>query len=473
MKKSFVILILINLSLTLYAATLNIGVALALDSEDNLNLLNNDKASTLVENLYNFDLEDIDTTNFNYIYKLCTTYLTTMDLDSYFIELKNEILEETSEEELFENHSKYLQTYSQAPNDFNLEKINESKEKLPSRDEINNETESNDIKLSFKELDRGALISLLVENHNEAIIKNIFNKEEIDGLLLISFPKINNVKTLKIEYVDKLKKETIFDKVLATQFVNDLSDQLLLSFVNYFNPSYSILSITKDNNVQNIKEITNTTKKKLDLVEDENYNSVYLRESDLQNLNTNSEFFIAKKGVHYFVVSNSLKSKIVKINLEEGINTLALTLEQDIIENINLFSNVGNVSFSLNGIPLENGSALFLKNKSLPFYIEAKKEGFDTLTIQNFSSLEDIDFTLKPLWMSESKIIDKEQENFYSSLFSFIMLTFGSLTIDNINTALDNDTIEPVLDILSTSVVSISSINIIYKLISYLKIATT
>lgn len=467
MKKGFVLLILINLSFTIYASTFDIGVALAIDSKDNLNLLNNDKAATLVENIYTYKAEDIDVSNFDFIYEICTTYLTSMNLTTYFTDKKKQILEDTSEKELYETHSKAIESYSQSPTSDNLEKIEETKSILSSPQELD------DLKLGFKKLKKGALISLLVENHNEYIIKNILNKEEIDGLILISFPKINNIKTLKIEYTDSSKKEIIFDKVLSTQFLNNLSADILLSFINYFNPSYSLLNINKNENVQSIQEITNTTKDKLNLEDEENYNSVYLRESDLQKINTNNEYLISEKGIHYFLVSNSLNSKIVKINLESGINILDVALEQPIVDNINLLSNVGNVFFYLNGTPLENGSAISLNNQSLPFYIEAKKEGFDSITLQNFSDLENISFTLKPTWMKESKIVDKEQEEFYSSLFSFIMLTFGSLTINNINDALNNETIEPVLDILSPSVVSISSINIIYKLISYLKLATT
>ena len=116
---------------------------------------------------------------------------------------------------------------------------------------------------------------------------------------------------------------------------------------------------------------------------------------------------------------------------------------------------------------------LNLENQSLPFYIEVQKDNYAPLVIQNINEINSISFKLKPLWMNDSLAVDKAQDKFYSSLLSYVFINFTTLAINNINDAYGTNEIQSFLDIFSTSVLTLSSINIVYKLISYIKLATT
>jgi hypothetical protein len=117
--------------------------------------------------------------------------------------------------------------------------------------------------------------------------------------------------------------------------------------------------------------------------------------------------------------------------------------------------------------------AFNLVDEKIPFYLEATKEGFSTYTIQNLSQFDSLDIVLKPEWTIKSTAIAKSQEDFYSSLLTYVLIRLTTLSINNVNDAFGNSDIEPTLDILSTSVQSLSTINVINKLISYIKLATT
>lgn len=477
MKKGFIIFIMINLSYFIYASDFNITTSLVLNS-NNYNLIKqNDNPN--IDSINNQELENYN--DLIYLTSLCNTYLTQIKLNNYFIKIKSENDLIKNKQSLNEKLSTLISSYSQEPqNDEYIDKISKLKDeinqinlKLKNQDEIDY-SNYNDINFSFSTMNNNTVLGFLLNCENSNIISNLLTQYNSEGFLLISYDKINNLTRLKIEYLDKNKKDTIYNKIMPTQFIRDNTQEILINLINYFNNDYSLIKIINKTNSIKVQEILNTSKEKFLSEDSKNYNQVLIKESDLKTQEIDNEYIVLEKNIHFLKISDSYSSKIIKIdNLDSNFTNLDLSLDKKIIPSINLISNSGYTSFKLNGKSLNKAMTLNLENQSLPFYIEVQKDNYAPLVIQNINEINSISFKLKPLWMNDSLAVDKAQDKFYSSLLSYVFINFTTLAINNINDAYGTNEIQSFLDIFSTSVLTLSSINIVYKLISYIKLATT
>ncbi len=475
MKKGFIIFIMINLSYFIYASDFNIATSLVINS-NNYNLIKNSDNPN-IDNINNQELDNYN--DLLYITDLCNNYLSQIKLNDYFIKIKSENDLINEKELLNEKLSTLISSYSQDPqNDEYIDKINTlnieiDKLNLKNQSEIDF-SKFDDIKFTFSAMKNNPLLGFLLNSKDSNIISNLLTENKCDGFLLISFDKINDLNRVKIEYLDNNKKETIYNKIIKTQFIRDNTQEILISLINYFNSDYSLVKIKNKANSINAKEILKTSKDELIKEKEENYNFVKIKESELKTLKINNEYLILEKNIHFIKISDTYSSKIIKIdNTDSDFIILDLLLDKKIIPSINIISNSGYSSFKLNGKTINSGMSLNLENQILPFYVEVEKEDYAPLIIQNIDEIDSISFKLKPLWMNNSLAVDKAQDKFYSTLLSYVFINFTTLAINNINDAYGTNEIQSFLDIFSTSVLTLSSINIVYKLISYIKLATT
>ncbi len=477
MKKGFIIFIMINLSYFIYASDFNIATSLVINS-NNYNLIKNSDNPN-IDNINNQELDNYN--DLIYITDLCNSYLTQIKLNDYFIKIKNENDLLIAKQVLNEKLATLISSYSLEPQDKSyinkIQTINDEIAKINFTDENQNEinySKYDDIKFSFSIMKNNPVLGFLLNSKDSNIILNLFNQYNCDGFLLLSFDKINDLNRVKIEYLDKNKKEIIYDKIIKTQFIRDNTQEILISLIRYFNNDYSLVKIKNKANSLKAQEILKTSKEQLLNENEENYNLIKIKESDLKTLKIDNEYLILDKNIHFIKISDSYSSKILKLNnLNSDFIILDLLLDKKIIPSINIISNSGYSLFKLNGKTLNSGMSLNLENQVLPFYIEVEKDDFAPLVIQNINEIDSIAFKLKPLWMNDSLAIDKAQDKFYSSLLSYVFINFTTLAINNINDAYGTNEIQSFLDIFSTSVLTLSSINIVYKLISYIKLATT
>ncbi len=475
MKKGFIIFIMINLSYFIYASDFNIATSLVINS-NNYNLIKNSDNPN-IDNINNQELDNYN--DLLYITDLCNNYLSQIKLNDYFIKIKSENDLINEKELLNEKLSTLISSYSQDPqNDEYIDKINTlnieiDKLNLKNQSEIDF-SKFDDIKFTFSAMKNNPLLGFLLNSKDSNIISNLLTENKCDGFLLISFDKINDLNRVKIEYLDNNKKETIYNKIIKTQFIRDNTQEILISLINYFNSDYSLVKIKNKANSIKAKEILKTSKDELIKEKEENYNFVKIKESELKTLKIDNEYLILEKNIHFIKISDTYSSKIIKIdNTDSDFIILDLLLDKKIIPSINIISNSGYSSFKLNGKTINSGMSLNLENQILPFYVEVEKEDYAPLIIQNIDEIDSISFKLKPLWMNNSLAVDKAQDKFYSTLLSYVFINFTTLAINNINDAYGTNEIQSFLDIFSTSVLTLSSINIVYKLISYIKLATT
>ncbi len=475
MKKGFIIFIMINLSYFIYASDFNIATSLVINS-NNYNLIKNSDNPN-IDNINNQELDNYN--DLLYITDLCNNYLSQIKLNDYFIKIKSENDLINEKELLNEKLSTLISSYSQDPqNDEYIDKINTLNTEI---DKLNLKNQSeidfskfDDIKFTFSAMKNNPVLGFLLNSKDSNIISNLLTENKCDGFLLISFDKINDLNRVKIEYLDNNKKETIYNKIIKTQFIRDNTQEILISLINYFNSDYSLVKIKNKANSINAKEILKTSKDELIKEKEENYNFVKIKESELKTLKINNEYLLLEKNIHFIKISDAYSSKIIKIdNTDSDFIILDLLLDKKIIPSINIISNSGYSSFKLNGKTINSGMSLNLENQILPFYVEVEKEDYAPLIIQNIDEIDSISFKLKPLWMNNSLAVDKAQDKFYSTLLSYVFINFTTLAINNINDAYGTNEIQSFLDIFSTSVLTLSSINIVYKLISYIKLATT
>jgi hypothetical protein len=475
MKKSFVFLLLINISIFIFASDYNIATTLVLNSKEYTNILNNENASTLSSNIYESEFDETDMNNLKFITKLCNTYLNKIKLPKYYIDQKFQESKKEKARVLIDKLINYTTLYSTNLDQSNLQNIEKIKQQIidiEKNEDIELFSKTNNFNFVFSEIESNALLGLLLHNDNKLIISNILEDYSKDGLLLLTFSTINDLKRFRIEYLDTIKRDLIYDKILTTEFIREDSKEILTSLIKYFNDDYSILTLSNKSKSVQIYEIVGISKQRLEKEQENKFNSIVLRVKDLSQLDINNEYLVLENGIHYIKISNSYTTFIKKVEIVDKNNVLDIQIEAPVVSSINLISKIGLVNFKLNGIPINTASSFNLQNQQIPFYIEATKESFMPFVIQNTSDLTNIEFSLKPLWMGDNKLVAQAQSEFYSSLFTYILINFASLSINNINDAFGSNSLDPFIDVFSTSVVSLSSLNTIYKLISYIKLAT-
>ncbi|MGD1822633.1 MAG: hypothetical protein ACPKM0_07710 [Pleomorphochaeta sp.] len=472
MKKYFIICLLFFSTQLLFSATksnettFDISCALIMGSDEISEILNSGKVNDILNNSNEIKFSNYESNNMDYIYSLCETYISSLALNENFIQIKENNLNNEQQIELNKDIEKKYNSYS---TDLDVEEI-ENIDDLINTKIIESTIES--IKPKFTKIDNSYPFNLLSSSNNDKIISSLLNYYNSDAFLLISFEDISSYKQLKIEYVDKEKRDIIFNEIIINNQITKIEAKILSSFVNYFNDKYSLCNLNNIKNVTSIYDIKDISKERLEKSEENEFDNIKLRNKDLSQININNSYILLEKEIHFLQVNNNYISQIIKIDIDSDIFTIDYIGEIEDIDSLNLISQNGILDYYINGSYIDSANSVILDDVELPFYLEAKKDGFEPLLYQIEDSVDSIKFNLTPIWQSKNEVIDKAQKNFYSSLLSYVIISFTTLSINNINNAIDNNEIESTIDVFSSSIKILSTINIFNKLISYIKIAT-
>lgn len=464
MKKTLLVLIILILSSNLFANTNTFNISCVLiDDYNELNDLFNTNTVEKVLNNSSNDFTNFEQNSFNFIYDILNNNITNLLLSQYFIDIKNnEIQSNLIIEKRKQIEKKYI-NYASSLDDKELIEIEELKNKEFSFEKVNLLT------LNFIKNNNNFAISILKNSNDAQIIKTLLDSINSSAIILVSISDISDYKKIKIEYVDLNKKTLIYNKIIENNLIENQKEDILKSFINFFNNEYSILSLKDTNNIISISEIVDISKQRLEK-ELRDYSEIKIREKDIIKLDINNDYLILKKGIHFLNIESLNKNEIIKIEIDDNINNLVYKNESKSLDTLNIISNNGLLDIYLNGQYLSNKAVLNLKNIDLPFYIEATKEGFNNQIIQIDENINQLNFNLLPKWQNQS--IEQAQDEFYTSLLTYIFINFTTLTINNITDAIEFNNYDVAIDIFSTSLSVFSSINILNKLISYIKIAT-
>lgn len=469
MKKSFIIFLLLFFTSYIFASsdTYNISISLILNENDINEIKTSDKALTLLKDESNLKFSNFEINCLNSVYNLCNQYISSINLSKKFINSKIDTMKFDS----IYNQRKKIEDnyilYSTKLDPSILDKIKGLKE-----NSLIKETSINEINPKFSQIQNSLAFSILTKSNDKNIINVLLDKYDSDGFLFVSIDEISNYKKLKLEYIDKDSRQIIYNKIITNNLIKEIEEDILTSLIIFFNPEYSLCSLKDINNIISIDEIISLSKQRLDKIDNNDFSSQKVRNNDLLKLNINNDYIILKKGVHYLLIKDMTNSKIEKINIENNIYKLKLNGEKKINESLNIISENGMVDLYLNGRYIDNTTSLNLKNIDLPFYIEAMKNSYNTEIIQYNKSLDKLSLDLKPAWQTQTSTINIAQDEFYSSLLSYILIHFTTLSINTINDSINNIELEESLEVFSKSISVFSSINIINKLISYIKIAS-
>lgn len=145
------------------------------------------------------------------------------------------------------------------------------------------------------------------------------------------------------------------------------------------------------------------------------------------------------------------------------------TLERLSIPTLSLLSRTGTVSWSIDGVSGENGSLLSMENAELPMLVQAKKQGFSTLTKQIGGSDEIINFRLIPSWADDAELRKEKQKSFYASFVSLIVATGLTLAYPTLYNVYGNGNVfSETLRTVGTGAIATTGILLLGRMMDYI-----
>ncbi len=462
MKKIFIYILLLFVSFNIFAQSNTFDFSLVLSpNSSEINSINNlNKDTEIINIIEDFNYSNFETNIFNYISNLLNKYFLEIPLNPNLKKIK---IEKLKKENIKNNNLKNESILNSYSNTLNLEELNDIDD--IKTDDVNIE----EIFPTFKKNNATLLNSLLLQSEDKIIIQSILDNLVCDAIFLISIDKISTYNKLKIEYITNNERYILYNKIIIDNLINNLEEDLLLTFLNFFNDNYSTINTRNTHNILSLSSIENISKERLEKTD--NYDNVKIRENDIIKLNEINNYVFLKKGVHFLQIKSIDKTKIIKIDLKDEMFDLVYEKNNIILDNLNLMSKIGTLDFYINGQYVDTSSSINIKEIELPIYIEATKEGYIPSLIQLNQELNNLNIELNPIWKGNSQNLEKAQDEFYSSLLSYVLLSFTTLSINNINDAIGNSKFDSAIEVLSTSLTIYSSINIANKLISYIKLA--
>ena len=462
MKKIFIFLLLFFISSTCFAKdnTFDFSIILSPSTDDIYSIMSLDKDSDIINVIEDYNFSNFEINIYNYIINLLNNNFQELALNSKFMKEKTSNLLINNNVEMNKKIESALNEYSKSLNSQELEILEENKIK---------KIEINEVYPTFKTNNFSLINSILIKSEDSIIIQSLLNNLQSDGIILISIDKISSYNKLKIEYISNNDKHIIYNKIIEDNLINNLEKDLLLSFLNFFNDTYSIINLQNSFNILSLSLITDISKQRLEKTD--NFDEVKIRVNDLKTLNLKNDYLLLKKGIHYLQLQTLESTEIIKLDLNDNIYDLNYESKNIKLDKINITSKMGNLDYYINGKYIDNCSSTYIKEIELPIYIEASKEGYIPSLIQINEEINNLDITLDPIWKGDVNNLEKVQDEFYSSLLSYVLLSFTTLSINNINDAIGNSNFDSAIEVLSTSITIYSSINIANKLISYIKLA--
>ena len=146
-----------------------------------------------------------------------------------------------------------------------------------------------------------------------------------------------------------------------------------------------------------------------------------------------SSFVVLEKGSHTFSLS-SYGYGNAKYSMEVGDEkTIEVTMEREEPHSVYVSSLPWDSKVWVDGIEKEDK---FIPSIYSPFTLTLESDGFSTLSYESGKKDSVVRISLKPEWTSDSSILEKKKNSFYSSIFT-TLLSFGGMVaseaVDKIN----------------------------------------
>jgi hypothetical protein len=330
--------------------------------------------------------------------------------------------------------------------------------------------------------------------------RDIFLREnDVDELIFVEIDRLSTFNNLKI-YTENLSKlpgiesngdyysslNMIFDKIIANNQLTALDSYIIQSLLKSFFPDVSIIKNELPDVNITIKEITGKTAlKEIEQIEEqsldeEGNNSVIyidankIKSSDTVDLINTSNYILLPSGDHYLLIKGTdIKPYVLKVvsSLDE-INTITVGGNPKENGPIMLNSDVGKVNWIIDGKDFGFSNSLYLDNQILPSTILATKENFTDKIFELNESDDYINFSLNPSWMGEGMIIEKKQTDFYQGLLNYIIGCATFLSVETLNNLYGIDSAKTFINNINDGVLVLMQVDIIYQLVSYIRLAT-
>ncbi|MBK5200791.1 MAG: hypothetical protein JJE21_04560, partial [Spirochaetaceae bacterium] len=177
---------------------------------------------------------------------------------------------------------------------------------------------------------------------------------------------------------------------------------------------------------------------------------------------------------HYlFVSGNNINDYVLKVISDRNLISDITQIGKEIIRPpLTLYSEVGRVNWIVDGKDFGLNNSLVLNKPLVPSVILVKKNSFSNQLFELNSNREYKDFNLNPSWMDSANIFEKKQSDFYQGLLNYILGCATFISIKTLNNIYGNSAISPFIDNVSDGLLILAQIDIVYELVSYIKLAT-
>lgn len=403
--------------------------------------------------------------------------------DIYIAETKEEISEEQDKLAIFINENSEVDEFI---NTLDIQLPTNIKEQLSSLGDI-----------KVKVIDDYSDCFLLSNYTNE--YKSYFlNKNNVDEIVFVEVDKISNFNNLKI-YYENLSKlqiinegesfnrsfDLIFDKIIANNSLSALEPYILQALIDSFFPYLSIIKNDIPNVNISVKEIISKgifdKIQKIETASETPFanNSVIpidtneITSLDTVDLTNTSSYILLKEGIHYFLISGpGIYSYVLKVESESNKITSISTDGEPALNGLLLLnSEVGKVNWIIDGEDFGFVNSLEIVNQVIPSTILIKKINFSDKFVELNDASSFIDLSLNPSWM-EDNIFEKKQSDFYQGLLNYIIGCATFISIKTINNIYGADTLKIIINNLNDGALILAQVDIVYQLVSYLKLAT-
>jgi len=330
--------------------------------------------------------------------------------------------------------------------------------------------------------------------------RDIFLRDnDVDELIYVEVDKLSSFNNLKI-YTEDLSKlsgiesnddyysslNVIFDKIIANNQLTALDSYIIQSLLKSFFPDQSIIKNELPDVNITIKEITGKAiLKEIEGVEEQsldeegNDSVIYIdtskiKSSDTEDLINTSNYILLPSGEHYLLIKGTdIKPYVLKaVSSLDEINTITVGGNPKENGPIMLNSDVGKVNWIIDGKDFGFSNSLYLDNQILPSTILATKENFTDKIFELNESDDYLNFSLNPSWMGEGMIIEKKQTDFYQGLLNYILGCATFLSVETLNNLYGIDSAKTFINNINDGVLVLMQVDIVYQLVSYIRLAT-
>jgi hypothetical protein len=341
--------------------------------------------------------------------------------------------------------------------------------------------------------------SFLLSNYTDEYRSYFLNKNDVNEIVFVEVDKIASLNNLKIYYenLSKLQElkdgefyydalDLIFDKIIANDSLSDLDPFILQALIHSFFPNLGIIKNEIPNANISVKEIVSTKiLDKIQTIEDEgeisftNDSVIYfdadkITSYDTVELKNALSYILLEEGTHYFLISGSgINSYVLKVESDNNkitsISTAGNPTKNGFLQ---LSSNVGKVNWIIDGVDFGFTNGLELDNQVIPSTILIKKTNFSDKFVELNEPSSKINISLNPPWMGEGAVFEKKQSDFYQGLLNYIIGCVTFISIKTINNIYGADNLKVIINNLNDGALILAQVNIVYQLVSYIKLAT-